>query len=182
MLVGGSSGAPAAEEQSPSHLAISYVVVRGDPEQQATLMGTLDSSPLLEKVTESAGGGMWRIIAAEPRAVVVGGEDPVPLASRAVTARGEIPPADAERTVVLSERFDTGWRASLEGTELEPVPVSDWAQGFTVPAGEAGEVVIQRDQPLRLLWQVLLWAAIAVTAVISIPWRIRSRTVEEMYG
>src|SRR5690606_13982426 len=124
---------------------------------------------------------MWRVIEAAPRAVVTGGTAPVPLPSGIIDAGGAIPGAEAERTVVLSERFDTQWRATLDGTELEPLRIDGWAQGFTVPAGAGGEVAIHRDQPLRLLWQLLLYAATALTALIALPWRVRARAAEEMY-
>jgi GT2 family glycosyltransferase len=178
-----SGAAPTAEEaRTIDRLAVSYVVVRGDLEAQAPLMGVLDSSTALEKVTEGAGGGMWRVIDAAPRASVLGGSAPVPLVSGAIDAAGTVPAEDSARTVVLAERFDTQWRATLDGTELEPVPVDGWAQGFVVPPGAGGEVDVHREQPLRLLWQLLLYSTTALTALLSIPWRVRSRTVEEMYG
>lgn len=169
-------------EHAAAHPAVSYVVVQGSPGEQSELMRTLDSSTGLEKVTEGTGGGMWRVIDTSPRAIVTGGEEPVALASGVIDAAGTIPAEDAERTVVLAERHDGQWRATLEGTELTPVEVDGWAQGFEVPAGAGGEIDIHRDQPLRLLWQLLLYSATALTALIAIPWRVRSRTAEEMYG
>ena len=165
-----------------AHPAIAYVVVHGDRESRPELMSTLDSSPMLEKVTEGSEGGTWRVIDALPRAVVTGGEEPIALDSGVVDAEGEIAPAEEERTVVLSERHDTDWRASLDGTELAAVEVDGWAQGFTVPAGAGGELEIHRYQPARPLWQLLLYGATAATALIAIPWRVRTRTAEEMYG
>ena len=180
------SGAPApAEEESraaAAQLAVAYVVVRGDLDEQSALRDTLDASTELEKVTESTHGGMWRVIDAAPRAAVVGGEAPVPLASEVIDAQGKVPAEDAARTVVLTERFDAQWRATLDGAELEPVEVDGWAQGFTVPAGASGDLEVHREQPLRLLWQLLLYATTALAAVVSIPWRVRSRSVEAMYG
>lgn len=176
-----SSGA-SAEEAATSTLAVGYLIVPGDPSEQLDLVETLDASDSLEKVTESAGGGMWRIIDAAPRAVVTGGEQPVALSSSVVEASGSLPAEDTERTVVLSERYDTDWRATLEGTELEPTQVDGWAQGFTVPAGASGQLDIDRDQPGQLAWQLTLYAAVALTVLIAIPWRPRSRAVEEMYG
>ena len=170
------------EHAAVSELAISYVVVRGDLEEQTDLRGILDSSTELEKVTEGDNGGMWRVLDASPRAVVRGGSAPVALDSGAIDASGTVPVAGDPRTVVLAERFDTGWRATLDGSELEPVEVDGWAQGFVVPSGAGGEVDVHREQPLRLLWQVLLYLAVALTALISIPWRVRSRSTEEMYG
>ncbi|ASK64929.1 hypothetical protein CFK39_02745 [Brachybacterium avium] len=179
-----SSAGPSGEEDRAalSELAVAYVVVHGDLEQQSELMGTLDSSTELEKVTEGDRGGMWRVIDAAPRAVILGGEVPVPLDSGAIDAAGVVPADEAARTVVLAERFDTQWRAQLDGVELDPVEVDGWAQAFELPAGAEGEVDVHRQQPLRLLWQLLLYGTIALTALISIPWRARSRSVEEMYG
>lgn len=182
MLSSAAPGGQEGERATASELAVSYVVVRGDLEEQAELMGILDSSTELEKVTEGSRGGMWRVIDAAPRAVVLGGENPVPLDSGAIDAEGRVPAGDAARTVVLAERFDTEWRATLDGVHLDPVEVGGWAQGFVLPPGAAGEVDVHREQPLRLLWQLLLYAAVALTALISIPWRARSRSVEEMYG
>lgn len=165
-----------------AHLAVAYVVVRGDLDAQSSLLGALDTSSDLEKVTEGAQGGMWRVIDAAPRARVVGGGEPIALTSAAIDAHGQIPAEDAPRTVVLAERHDTDWRATLDGQELEPVLIDGWAQGFTVPAGASGDLDVHRDQPARLLWQLLLYGAVAVTAVSAIPWRVRTRTAEEMYG
>lgn len=176
------SGGGDEDDPALAHPAIAYVVVTGGRETQTDLMGTLDASPLLEKVTEGTNGGTWRVIESMPRAVVLGGEEPLALAGEVVDAHGAVPAAGDARTVVLSERHDSGWRATLDGTELDPVEVDGWAQGFTIPAGAGGELEIHRDQPARLLWQLLLYGAVAVTALIAIPWRVRTRTAEEMYG
>ena len=178
-MLSGSSGAAAP---GTADAAISYVVVPGDRESSSGLRGTLDSSPLLEKVTEGTTGGMWRVIDAAPRAVVLGGESPVVLESALIDAHGTLEAEPSERTVVLSERHDSQWRATLDGTELAATEVDGWAQGFRVPAGAEGELEIHRDQPARLLWQLLLYGATGVTALIAIPWRVRTRTAEEMYG
>ena len=122
------------------------------------------------------------MIESAPRAVVVGGEEPVALSSGVIDASGHLPASDQERTVILSERDDGQWRATLDGAELTPVTVDGWAQGFEVPAGAEGEIDLHREQPARLVWQILLGAALALTALISIPWRPRSRDAEEMYG
>ncbi|MGO3314906.1 MAG: hypothetical protein ACTIMA_14110, partial [Brachybacterium tyrofermentans] len=183
MLSSGTEGAgPDDPEQAAASLAIAYVVVEGDPADQLDLVGALDSSSTLEKVTEGSRGGMWRVLGTAPRAVVVGGADPVALSSGVIDATGRIPADSSERTVVLSERADSQWRATLDGTELEPVVVGDWAQGFAIPSGADGEIDIHREQPARLVWQILLYAVLALTIVISIPWRLRTRDAEEMYG
>ena len=83
-----------------AHPAIAYVVVHGDRESRSELMSTLDSSPLLEKVTEGSEGGTWRVIDALPRAVVTGGEEPIALDSGVVDAQGEIAPAEEELSLI----------------------------------------------------------------------------------
>ncbi|WP_299304557.1 hypothetical protein [uncultured Brachybacterium sp.] len=178
----GAQGAEDAAARTAAPLAIAYVVVPGDPSQEQELMRTLDSSTQLEKVTESPRGGLWRVVDAEPRALITGGAAPLPLASDVIEASGAIPADDAERTVILSERFDGEWRATLDGHELVPVEIDGWAQGFLVPAGAEGVLDVHREQPLLLLWQLLLYGAVALTALLAIPWRVRTRTVEEMYG
>lgn len=183
-MLSADAGAAATDEveQTTASLAIAYVVVEGGSEEQSELMATLDTSSTLEKVTEGARGGMWRVIDAAPRAVVVGAEEPVALASGVIDASGWVPEAEQARTVVLSERHDGQWRATLDGTELTSIEVDGWAQGFEVPAGAEGEIEIHREQPAQLLWQILLYTAVALTALIAVPWRQRTRDVEEMYG
>lgn len=176
------SATPAEDAPTLTTLAVSYVVVPAEAGDQTELLHTLDSSTQLEKVTQGATGSLWRVLDASPRAAVIGGETPVALASGAVDVTGTLPAEDTERTLVLAERADSRWVATLDGTALESVEVEGWAQGFTVPTGASGEIEVHREQPLRLLWQVLLYAATGLTALISIPWRVRPRTVEAMYG
>jgi hypothetical protein len=50
-------------------------------------------------------------------------------------AKAEVPPAPADgRTLVLAENYDPNWTATLNGADLKPVKVDDWAQGFQIPA------------------------------------------------
>src|SRR5699024_12435328 len=98
-------------------------------------MGVLDSSTELEKVTEGTRGGIWRVIDAAPRAVVRGGDTPIPLDSAAVGAEGRVPADDAARTAARAERFATGSRATLAGASLAPAEAAGWAQGFELPTG-----------------------------------------------
>lgn len=49
-----------------------------------------------------------------------------------VPARGET------QVIVVSENFNPGWRAEIDGQELEPFRVDGWRQGFVLPAGPAG--------------------------------------------
>lgn len=171
--------APTGEAGTASSLALAYVIVPGDPQDSAGLVETLDASTAVEKVTQNAGGGMWRVIDATPRVWIDGPGASQALPSEVIGAARRIDAAAEPRTVVLSERMDSQWRARLDGTDLEPVAVDGWAQGFTVPAGSEGRLVIERDQPWRPLWQAMLAAATGLSVLIAIPWRGRGRLGEE---
>lgn len=146
-------------------------------------MAALDASSALEKVTTTSTGGLWRVLGAPARAEVRAPDGTaVALDSSAIGASGSLEASGAERTLVLQERAESGWRAELDGRALEPVTVDGWAQGFVVPADAGGAVQVSRDQPWTLLWQVLLAAGVAGTALIAIPWRLRTRSAEDLYG
>lgn len=44
--------------------------------------------------------------------------------------------------LTVSENFNDGWSATLEGRPLEAVRIDGWRQGFVVPAGEGGTVTM----------------------------------------
>ncbi|WP_141013748.1 hypothetical protein [Nocardioides sambongensis] len=50
--------------------------------------------------------------------------------------------AGPEALLVVNENFNAGWSASLGETSLDPVRVDGWKQGFIVPEGEGGDVVL----------------------------------------
>jgi arabinofuranan 3-O-arabinosyltransferase len=43
----------------------------------------------------------------------------------------------------VAENVNDGWRATLDGEPLEPVVVDGWQQGYRVPAGRGGDVVLE---------------------------------------
>ncbi|MFW5471560.1 alpha-(1-_3)-arabinofuranosyltransferase domain-containing protein [Knoellia sp. CPCC 206435] len=57
----------------------------------------------------------------------------------------------AERLLVMTENANPGWEATLAGRSLEPQTLDARRQGFVVPAGAAGELVIRfaPDGPYR---------------------------------
>lgn len=179
-----SGSASAATADSLSALAIAYVYVPGDLEAQADLVRALDGSVLLQKVTTTSRGALWRATSPMPRAWVSAGERPTatgdvtPLASDGVVAEGRIEAAQGPRVLVLSERADSRWRATVNDEPLEPTTVDEWAQGFTVPPGAAGEVRVERADPWRLPSQILLGATVAVTVLIAVPWKRRGQRAE----
>ena len=52
--------------------------------------------------------------------------------------------AGTERVLVMRENTNPGWQArTADGTRLSPITLDGWQQGFIVPAGVGGEIVIE---------------------------------------
>lgn len=67
--------------------------------------------------------------------------DPVAVTSWTATERRVTVAAEQESVLAVSESFNRGWGATLDGERLEPVELEGWRQGFVVPAGSNGVVV-----------------------------------------
>jgi arabinofuranan 3-O-arabinosyltransferase len=72
--------------------------------------------------------------------------------------------------LTMSENFNRGWRASIDGHALRPVRVDGWRQGFVVPAGVDGTTTLSfgpgRTYRLGLAlgaFAVLVLATVALT-------------------
>jgi arabinofuranan 3-O-arabinosyltransferase len=57
-----------------------------------------------------------------------------------------------ESVLAVAESFNRGWTASIDGTDLSPVVLDGWRQGFVVPAGTRGVVSLDYapQVPFRL--------------------------------
>lgn len=181
-------------------LAVSSVLVppapAGDAAAAATravLVGHLDSTPGLARVTDNETGTLWRVSPA-PRddgtpgpAVVTAwarllpsGADPadpaVPAAAvasdgRTVDATIAAGAAATPRSLVLAERADVGWHATLDGDTLRAVDAG-WRQTFEVPAS-GGHLVVWYAPPLRTGWLWLVGLVVGLTALLAVPVRRR---------
>lgn len=177
LLAGTSQLVAGSEDASEAlgTLAVGYVVVPGAAADHPELVAALDRSPLLEKVTQNAEGGLWRVIAPRARAAADGGgDDSTLLPSDLILASGHLDPSSTTRTIVLSERREAGWTATVGGHRLERTLVDGWAQGFVVPAGVSGDVVIDRDPWWTPGAQAALAVAVLITLLLAVPWRGRT--------
>ena len=139
------------------------------------LVEALDRAPGVEKVGDTDAGELWRIRpdgGLPARVRLVNGDTWGVIPSTQLTATATLP-AGSTGTLVLAERADPGWHATLGGTELKAVdPVDGWAQGF----GLSG------SGTLRLTyrpWWVWPWRALAGlgllgAALATIPLRRRT--------
>ncbi|MET8310451.1 alpha-(1-_3)-arabinofuranosyltransferase [Micromonospora sp. NPDC005173] len=75
-----------------------------------------------------------------------------------------------DRVLAVRENTNTGWQATIGGRTLKPVVVDGWQQGWVLPAGMSGEVVLRftPDATYRaaLLIGSILLAAVLLLAVL----------------
>jgi len=111
---------------------------------------------------------------AEPQPVT-GGAGPEVHAWSATERRVEVPAAAGDRVLSIPESTNSGWRARLGGTELEPVVVDGWQQGWVIPAGAAGTVVLDYplDGPYR--WSLLIGLVLVAALLVGARWPTRRR-------
>lgn len=158
---------------------------------RALLVGRLDATAGLERVTSNETGTLWRVravvtddAASPPAAVtawarlVPAGADVTDVATPAVAVpatgggvRADIGAGDAGRVLVLAERADAGWHATLDGRPLRAVEAG-WRQTFEVGAA-GGHVEVWYSPPLRTgrLW--LTGFVAALTGLLALPLRPR---------
>lgn len=79
--------------------------------------------------------------------------------------------AAADRLLVIPESTNIGWIASApDGTELTPVVVDGWQQGWVIPAGTAGTVTLEfptdRWYRLGIFGGLLLLIPLALAALL----------------
>ncbi len=175
--------------------AISVVIV--PPAESTTTFGTdatargrliaqLDTVPGLERVTENSSGVIWRVSTGSSAGDAT-------LASVHITdGSGQVlaivPPNPASgavyvndqgegRTIVMSERRASAWRAELGGQALRSVSDS-WRQEFIIPDGASGELTITYQPYQHRPWQIASAVVLVLTGLLALPAR-RRRAEEE---
>ena len=97
-----------------------------------------------------------------------------PAVSRAVsvgsasTGRVEVSVGPGEAALLsLPQNANPGWEATLDGRRLEPVTVDGWKQGFVVPQGAAGQVVVAFGPDSLYRWGLLAGLSLVLLVVGS---------------
>ena len=162
--------------------------------QREELVSRLDSTAGLERVTQNATGTLWRVQATTALDTAAGSTAPtvVPAWARILPATAEVtdpaaaavpvtsagravdtvvPAGDPDRLLVLAERADPHWHASVDGRSLRSVD-GGWRQTFALGAG-SGELVVRYDDPDRGLWLALQGIVVLVTVLLAVPVRRR---------
>ena len=160
------------------------VVVLDDHEGDAVTAEArvgLSSTPGLEQLAQTASGNSWRVTSsAHPDSarlsLLDSGGEVTPVASTGAGSgtRTRIPAGAGPRTLVMVERSDAGWSATLDGRRLEATTVraqdGSWKQGFAV-GSEGGELVVTHTRRSTAAATYTIWAVWALTLVAALPLR-----------
>lgn len=189
-------------------LGAAFVVLRGGDSAADLLAARIDTVPGLVTVGRTDSGWLWRVAPA----AVVAGKATVVSRARLVDARGatlmylpttgdgtvaQLPPGAAGRRVVLAERADPHWTATvdgaridgtrIDGARIDGAPVdgaanasgsstggSAWAQSFSVPA-DGGRFQAQYRRPAAPWWAAAQGAVLLITVLLALPLRMPRR-------
>ncbi|WP_345417170.1 glycosyltransferase family 2 protein [Actinomycetospora chlora] len=88
------------------------------------------------------------------------------------TVAVRVSPGADRRLLVLAAEQESGWRATVGGQPVSPVPAWGHLVGVPVPPG-GGAVVVDRDETVRLLLLLLQLALVLFTALSALPSRTR---------
>ncbi|WP_306341562.1 glycosyltransferase family 2 protein [Sinomonas cellulolyticus] len=173
---GGAAVDPRADLEQ---LGVGFVVLVDTSAADQLTASQIDGVPSLVAVGHTDAGWLWRVT---PRAAGTGASfaidqrvrivdaagatlAPVPSSSQSVSA--DIPAGPEGRRLVLAERTDPGWEATLDGARLAPTS-QDWAQSFELPPG-GGHLDVHYTNAAALPLGALTIAALVVTALMAIP-------------
>jgi GT2 family glycosyltransferase len=143
---------------------IGYVLVEAPVNQQLAAM--LDDVNGLRPYSTTPSYGLWQLITPPSRVSVLESDGAVvSVPSGQVGVSGAVAPA-AGGILMLAEPAG-GWRATINGHALTPVPspAGSWAQAFSLPAG-GGSLDVGHTGFAHDLW--LLFELLALLAVIGL--------------
>ena len=162
-------------------------------QERTALVGRLDATPGLERITEVAAGVIWRV---QPTAVDgqvdqvvtawarllpdasgastpegLSGADAVPVEAQGTGVDTTIAAGDSGRLLVLAERADSGWSATLDGKPLRSV-TEGWRQTFEVGAS-GGHLVVSYAPADRTPWLIAQGIVGLLALLLAVPVRRR---------
>jgi arabinofuranan 3-O-arabinosyltransferase len=116
-------------------------------------------------------------LASQDRTGAVGAaEAPTLTVSLDEPSRQEGAVGPGEASILRTTRnFNAGWVAELDGVQLAPQRVDGWAQGWRIPAGDGGVLVIRYDPERSYL--IALFSGLAVAmALLVLAFALMART------
>ncbi|WP_082413403.1 glycosyltransferase family 2 protein [Arthrobacter sp. Edens01] len=169
-----------------ARLGVGFVVLQSSDTAAELLADRLDAVPGLTAVGETGSGWLWRVTGAlddqgtetvegqtaRVRIVDGDGRTLALVPSRASGVDAEIPEGPEGRRLVLAERADTGWQASLNGNRLSPA-TDGWAQAFDLPP-EGGNVTVSYGSAWGPWTGIVQVVVFGLTLLLAIPTPARS--------
>ena len=156
-----------------AHDIDTILVPLGASGSQALASG-LDRASGLEKVGDTNSGTVWRVRpnGVTPSRVRVESASGVttPVGGSQLSVSGDV---DASGTLILAERADSGWRASVDGTALAATEAADgWSQAFEMPT--AGHLTLTYSAWWIIPWRIASGVCLVVAAASALSaWRKR---------
>lgn len=189
---------PGAAARQLAMSGIGFVLVervQSDP----ALLAAVDSTPGLARITETESVVLWRVapgnlplegVGVDQVAVlhVAGPNQSVGLSTgpgdhlRAELQADQVAAAKgggtgADLRLVLAERRDAGWRATLNGKALQPAEDKAWQQSFELPLGASGSIEVWHQSAVP--WWLIQGLALALAVVLALPLRRQSQDDQE---
>lgn len=175
------SGQDEAVANGLARHGVAVVLLTDTGHKGAEAAAGINATPGLEQLARTHAGRAWRVTV--PAGGEVSGAALVSARSEQATflpwpagpLEAQVPasPDGERRTLFLAERTDRGWRATLDGQALEPVPdPQGWRQAFSVPAAGGRLEVRHQSLPSQLM-TLTIWVVCGVTALAAVPLRRR---------
>ncbi|MGK3710567.1 glycosyltransferase [Arthrobacter sp. IK3] len=172
-----------------SRLGVGYVVLQASDTAAELLADRLDAVPGLASVGQTGSGWLWRVTGAldeqgtetlagqtaRLRIIDAQGQTLSLVPSGRVTADAAIPAGPEGRRLVLAERADTGWQATLNGEALEP-STDGWAQAFDLPE-EGGDFSLRYSSPWEPWTSIVQVIVFGLTVLLAVPTPSRSGAI-----
>ncbi|MCQ1996291.1 glycosyltransferase family 2 protein [Arthrobacter sp. zg-Y1171] len=164
-----------------ARLGVAFVVLQESDTAAELLAGRMDSVPGLSAVGQTGSGWLWRVseplsaagtetqsgLGARARIVNADGSTAAGVPSQTEEIRASIPAGAEGRLLVLAERADTGWQASLNGSPLTAADLQ-WEQAFELPA-EGGELRVDYVSAASPWLEALQILVIGLTLLLALP-------------
>ena len=172
-----------------ARLGVAFVVLQESDTAAELLAGRMDSVPGLAAVGQTESGWLWRVteplndagtetqsgVGARVRILNADGSTAAAVPSGAEAVRASIPAGGEGRQLVLAERADPGWQASLDDKPLTAVD-REWTQAFELPA-DGGELDVRYSSPWEPWVEALQLLVIGLTVLLALPTPAAGRTV-----